>query len=48
MARRTKPRRYAATLAERGELTNLRAIGQAMAREIRDREQGGKGNDLLR
>ena len=43
MARRTKPRRYAATLAERGELMNLRAVGQAVAKAMRDRENGGKG-----
>lgn len=37
MARRTKPRKFTATLAERGELTNLRAIGEAVAQSIRDR-----------
>lgn len=37
MARRNKPRKFSATLAERGDLINMRAIGQAVAASIKDR-----------
>lgn len=43
---RNKPRKFTATLVERGELTNLRAIGQAVATSIRDRALKEKETNL--
>lgn len=40
MARRNRKRKYSVALAERGELLNLRAVGEAVARSIRERAAG--------
>lgn len=46
MARRTTKRKMTVELVERGELLNLRLIGETMARSMRQQYKKGDNNEI--
>lgn len=46
MARRTTKRKMTVELVERGDVLNLRVIGETMAQAIRQKQRKNGGNEI--